>query len=258
VRSLLDLVLPVDCAGCGQRGVLACSAGVLELSAPPRPVWPRPSPPGLPPPWAVAAYAGHARAFLLAYKENGVVGLRRPLGHALASSVRAALPPEDHRPLVVVPVPSSTSARRRRGCDVVADLARVAATLLRAEGQPTRVVRALRHARKVADSAGLTSTQRSINLAGAFVLRAGCAPLVSDSRVVVVDDLITTGVTLTECAHALRSAGADVVACATVAATRRRGRPAEGGLHNAGSAHYGQGATADWSRSEEAVAWTSS
>lgn len=222
MRALFDLVLPVDCVGCGDRGVVACAAGLAELAGPARLVWPQPSPPRLPPPWAVASYDDHARDFLLAYKEEGVVALRRPLAAALASSMRAALAVNDNRPVLVVPVPSSRAARRRRGCDVVADLATTAATMLRSEGRPVRVLRALQHSRKVADSAGLTAEQRADNLTGAFAARGNASRLLCGARVIVVDDLVTTGVTLRECADSLRAVGADVLAVATVAATRRR------------------------------------
>jgi predicted amidophosphoribosyltransferase len=222
VRALLDLVLPVHCAGCGERGVVACARCLTDLAGPAQPAWPRPSPPGLPPPFAVTAYAGPVRALLLAYKEDGVVALRRPLGAALAESVRAALSGRSAAPVVVVPVPSSSAARRRRGCDVVADLARVAGARARAADAQVQVVRALRLRRVVADSAGLTATQRAANLADAFAVPAGCARLVAGRQVVVVDDLLTTGVTLAECARALRAAGADVAAAAAVAATARR------------------------------------
>lgn len=223
MRSLLDLVLPVECVGCGRRGDSACPACLLELLSTPFPCWPRPCPPGLPPPWAVTAYAGRAREFLLAYKEDGVVALRRPLGAALAASVRAVLAAESG-PVAIVPVPSSAAARRRRGHDHVADLARVATVLLRAEGRAVHQVKALRHARRVADSAGLTAAQRAANLAGAFMVRASSRAQLAGAVVVVVDDLVTTGVTLTECADALRTVGADVRAVATVAATSRRMR----------------------------------
>jgi orotate phosphoribosyltransferase len=56
--------------------------------------------------------------------------------------------------------------------------------------------------------------------------------------VVLVDDLVTTGATLTDCARALREVGADVVAAATVAATRRHRGVAQQGLHNARSGVY--------------------
>src|SRR3954447_24619721 len=223
MRALLDLLLPVQCAGCGVPGVVACPRCLSELSGPARPAWPRPSPPELPTPFAVAAYAGAARAFLLAYKENGAVGLRRPLGEVLARSLAAALSTAGGS-VVFVPVPSTPAARRRRGYDVVAGLARVAVADACRGGAEVRVVPALRHRRAVADSAGLTAAQRAANLVDAFTVRTRFRPSLAGRRVVVVDDLLTTGVTLAECSQALRAVGAEVVAVAAVAATARHPR----------------------------------
>src|SRR3954452_20014476 len=91
VRALLDLLLPVACAACGAPGTAACPPCAATLDGPARLVWPRPTPVGMPPPFAVAAYAGAPRAFLLAYKEQGRVGLHRPLGAALARAVAVAI-----------------------------------------------------------------------------------------------------------------------------------------------------------------------
>ena len=95
-------------------------------------------------------------------------------------------------------------------------------SVLRAEGRPVVLVRALQHARRVADSAGLSAAQRAVNLAGAIEVRGSVRGRIAAATVVVVDDLVTTGVTLTECADALRAFDADVCAVATVAATSRR------------------------------------
>jgi predicted amidophosphoribosyltransferase len=223
MRALLDLVLPAQCAGCGVRGLIACPRCLVDLAGPARTAWPRPSPPGLPPPYTMAAYAGPTRALLLSYKEDGVLGLRTPLGRALAGALCAALPPgSPAESVVVVPVPSTRAARRRRGCDVVAELARVAAARARTGGAPVRVVPALRHRRSVVDSAGLTAAQRAVNLTEAFAVHPRHVAAVAGRRIVVVDDLVTTGVTLAECTRALRSVGAEVIAAATVAATARR------------------------------------
>ncbi|MDI5972562.1 phosphoribosyltransferase family protein [Streptomyces sp. SL13] len=93
-REIADLVLPVDCAGCGRprRGGW-CEGCRARLSGPGavRRVRPRPVPPGLPPVWAAGAYRDELRAALLAHKERGALGLAAPLGDALAAAVRAAL-----------------------------------------------------------------------------------------------------------------------------------------------------------------------
>src|SRR3954449_6973318 len=76
MRALLDLLLPVSCAACGAPGRAACPPCAATLGGAARLVWPDPSPTDLPPPFAVAPYAGAAREFLLAYKEDNRVGLR--------------------------------------------------------------------------------------------------------------------------------------------------------------------------------------
>ena len=221
MRALLDLVLPTSGAGCRQPSTVACADCLRPLAAAPVLAWPRPSPPGLPVPFAVAAYDGPVRRFVLAFKEEGVLALSRPLGWALARSVVAAAGPR--AAVRLVPVPSSRSARRERGLDVVRRLATVAARDLRSVGIDVRVVPALRHTRRVQDSAGLTAIERAGNLAGAFTV-TGPAPLraLAGRPVILVDDLITTGATLAECALALRRCGVEVVSSATIAATQRR------------------------------------
>ncbi|WP_369688378.1 ComF family protein [Actinomadura macra] len=82
---------------------------------------------------------------------------------------------------------------------------------------------ALRHTRRVSDQAGLTVSERAANLAGA--LEAVPRAKVAGRRVVLVDDVITTGATLAEAARALRAADAEVIGAATLAATQRRGAP---------------------------------
>jgi phosphoribosyl transferase-like protein len=78
-------------------------------------------------------------------------------------------------------------------------------------------VRALIHRRGVADQAGLSATERATNLRGALY-----SPLdLTGHRVIVVDDVLTTGATLTEATRALREAGAEVPVCAVIAATQR-------------------------------------
>lgn len=222
--SWLDVVLPVDCAGCGAPAALICDGCRRELAGPAAPAWPRPSPAGLPPPWAVADYDGAVRQLVLAYKERGATGLQRPLGRALGRAVRAAaVCSGGGRTVLVVPVPSTTAAIRQRGDDVVLDLARVAAASARRLGVNARVVPALVHARRVLDSSGLGAAERARNLTGALVVRRSCADRLRGRPVVVADDLVTTGATLAEAARALRCRGADVTAAAIIAATRRRG-----------------------------------
>jgi predicted amidophosphoribosyltransferase len=93
--------------------------------------------------------------------------------------------------------------------------------VLRRTGIDVRAVSALVHRRPVADSAGLSAAERSANLRGALVVSPCRAEVLRLHRVVVIDDLVTTGATLCEATRALAAGGVTVVGAATVAATRR-------------------------------------
>lgn len=181
----------------------------------PRRVRPVPEPAGLPPVHAAAPYTDEVRAALLAHKERGVLALTPPLGEALAAAVRAGLhagrsgaggPDGPPGPVVLVPVPSARRAVRRRGHDPARRIALAAAGELRRTGTPARVAAVLRQRHAVADQAGLDAQQRLDNLAGALAVAPGGGRLLRDGAVVLVDDLMTTGASLTEAARAVRTA----------------------------------------------------
>jgi ComF family protein len=218
--SLLDLLCPARCEGCGEQGRLVCHRCQLPLMADPHAHRPTPCPPGLPSLWVVAGYEGSVRELLLGFKERGATGLADALARPLAAAVLAAAPAA-RSPIVVVPVPSQRAAVRRRGDDVVALLARRTARALRRGGVEVSAVSALVHRRAVADSAGLSAPERSANLRGALTVSPGAAEVLRPHRVVVIDDLVTTGATLCEATRALASEGVVVAGAAAVAATRR-------------------------------------
>jgi len=237
MRALVDLLFPATCAGCGSLGASVCSACLQPLQMPALLRMPTPAPHGMPPAFSVSAYDGKVRSLLLAFKERDAVGARVPLGTALAVAVAAAA--DLTARIALVPVPSTRPAVRRRGFDPALSLAQTAARLLRRAGADVVVIAALRHARSVADSAGLSAAQRLSNLEGALVLRRRCPSSAGGRTVVVVDDVVTTGATITEATRALRGADIRPVAAATVAATSRRAELAQPGLPKVHLGDYG-------------------
>ncbi len=75
------------------------------------------------------------------------------------------------------------------------------------------------------DQSTLDAGERASNLAGAMTVRARHRLILEGAVCVVVDDLVTTGATLTEAARALREAGASEVFAAAIGATRKRMDP---------------------------------
>src|SRR5690606_9310485 len=125
----------------------------------------------------------------------------------------------DSRALALVPVPSTRPAVRRRGHDPLGRTARRAAVVLRRVGYACAVVPALRHQREVADQAGLDAAARRANLAFALDVRPMAVGLLAGRCVVLVDDIVTTGATLSEASRALVTAGIRPCGAAVVAAT---------------------------------------
>ncbi|HEX4789651.1 MAG TPA: phosphoribosyltransferase family protein [Actinospica sp.] len=225
---LADLILPVECAGCGEsrsRSALPglCTLCALSLSGPPMPArLARAGQDGaaVPPVHALAVYLDPVPEIIIAQKEHGRLDLARPLGQELARAAEAAAAGAD--PMWLVPVPSTRSATVRRGQDPLLRMARVAAARLRASGRAAAVLPALTHRRKVADQAGLGRRERAANLAGALAVRASSARLLAERPVVLLDDVVTSGATLAEAARALRAAGNAPVGAAVLAAARLR------------------------------------
>lgn len=225
LAALADLVLPRCCAGCGIPGAMLCGA-CCALLARPRVATPRRFPWGFPPTVAAGSYAGPVRPAVVAFKERGRAELAAPLGAALALAVAAVVAgvPGPPRAVLLVPLPSSAAALRHRGRDHVRELTAVAVEELRKAGQQAQDAVLLRRTGRLRDSAGLSATERRANLAGTFALVKGPVPP-REAVLVLVDDVVTTGATLTEAAAVLtaaRGCGAPPVLAAVVAATPRR------------------------------------
>ncbi|MDO5710200.1 MAG: phosphoribosyltransferase family protein [Micrococcales bacterium] len=160
----------------------------------------------------------------MAYKDEDRRDLREPLGGLLApvmwcaaqAAVNAGARQTGQVSVLLVPVPSSPAARRRRGDAPLATLVATAVGSTRSGRDVLRV------ARRVADQAGLDAAGRAQNLAGAFRATALGREQLAGRSCVIVDDVITTGATILEAARAIRVVGGHPVAAAVLAATPRR------------------------------------
>jgi ComF family protein len=221
IAAAADLLLGAGCHSCGQPWWGICPHCRRQVASR-RPFFttPIPSPDGFPVTVTSSTYDPILRGLISAHKERQALALTSFLGDRLALSVHGLLAREPYAVrtsnIVLVPIPSAASTVRRRGFDATASMARLAARRLRGRYLVT-VRSALTQGRRVADQVGLGAAARQQNLAGAFRLRRP----ISTGAAVLVDDLVTTGSSLTEAARVLREAGITVLGAATVAATAR-------------------------------------
>ncbi|MBU1596495.1 MAG: ComF family protein [Proteobacteria bacterium] len=184
------------CPGCGQwpkppQALPALCADCLEA---PRP-WGRLV--------AGGAYAGFLRDLILAYKFEARLELGRQLQECLASAFErgAASLPELGACELVVPVPLHPRRLAWRGYNQSRELARL---LARRRGLPIRQ-EALARVRRTVPQMELDRAERAVNIRGAFAARAD---LLAGRTALLVDDIMTTGSTLEECARMMLAAGA--------------------------------------------------
>lgn len=198
-----ELILPEDflCAECAgslmeqfERGPVLTGAGGIPIVS-------------------AAEYTGTAQAVLRKFKFRDVSSLAFGISGFLAECLSAAWPGETFD--IIVPVPMSGRDVLRRGYNQSALLA---AELSERTGIPAEK-RLLRKIRRTKKQHMLTREERGVNLKGAFSVAPGNNDLVEGERILLVDDVTTTGSTLAECAQVLLSAGAKSVRGITFCAT---------------------------------------
>lgn len=154
---------------------------------------------------SIGPYGGWIRGAVVQIKYHGEWDRVEHLAPMLADACQDLLPFDS-----LVPVPLHGSRRKQRGFNQTEKLAEVLS-----EDLAVPMVLALQRIRKTAPQVRLNAAGRQANVGGAFRLAPGVS--VSGKRVILVDDVVTTGATLGACAHALVAGGAASVSVVTVA-----------------------------------------
>ena len=201
--NLLDLLFPPRCAACRGRGALLCGrcAATCRRVTPAanRAQHERLASPYLATTAGAYIFEGALREAIHALKYHQQPRIAVPLGDLLADYVAAHPQSLD----AIVPVPLHPERLRSRGYNQSALLAARLARRLGLPLLPEAVVRA-RHTGQQAD---LSRAERRANVAGAFRWQSPTPP---PRRLLIVDDVLTTGATVEAVAAALHLAGAAV------------------------------------------------
>jgi ComF family protein len=218
-QECLDTMRPVSgglCAICGER--LFSSYALSESESEPRCGLCRRVEPNFARAVAYGSYEGGLRELIHLLKYGGVRPAANVLGRMLAEAiVGLELDPADS--IAVVPVPLYRARLREREFNQAETIARAAMKFTPASSGLRLCSGILERKRETASQTGLTRHQRRENVRGAFAVAQ--PEIIKGRPVLVVDDVYTTGATVSECARVLRRAGATKVWVATVARTMK-------------------------------------
>lgn len=202
VRVVVTYALPARCPGCGAlvgSAVAFCLPCWTEL-APASSVSFGPPPADVEAVAAATTYNRPARAAVLALKHGNRPRLATPMGGLMAAALPELSDPAD---TLLVPVPLHRSRLWRRRYNQAAQLGGEVAR----RRSLAHCVDGLHRVRPTAPQQG-GRAGRSAALAGAFQVAAARRERIAGRRVILVDDVMTTGATASHCARALREAGA--------------------------------------------------
>jgi ComF family protein len=166
---------------------------------------------------AYGSYESGLRELIHLLKFGGVRPAAAVLGRMLAEAIIALEPELPAESVVVIPVPLHRSKLRQRGFNQAELIARAALKINPRRDRFNLCAGAIVRKRETTSQIGLTRHQRRENLRGAFGVAQAAA--VKGHEVLLVDDVLTTGATVSECARVLLRVGASKVWVATVART---------------------------------------
>jgi len=212
---LSDILFPPRCAFCRRhlkigQGLPVCPSCLASLELRDHTLIGVPATEGC---MACLRYEGKVREAVLRFKFGGCSGYASLFGHILAGAIGKNLNGQYY---VITWVPVSARRKQTRGYDQAMLIAMAAAMELGGVA-----VSSLEKTLDVPSQTGLHEHERRrANVLGAF--RVPDPELIADKRVLLIDDTVTSGATLSECAATLRIAGAQSVLCAVLADASHR------------------------------------
>jgi ComF family protein len=214
IHSLKDLIYPEICLCCGKNGAKICDECSRYWLAKPNGskvenIWL----------FFVATYDEATSQVILAAKEAGNKDAVRLIAKSIASSISFAIQNLGiSQPINLVTIPSQLNAIRRRGRDHIKDLAQEVIIQLNQQKIKTNYLPILKPIKKIKDQSDLNGLQRKENMSHAFTVKS--SPI-SQSTVILIDDLVTTGASIQEGVRALAEAKITVDAVVTACAVGR-------------------------------------
>ena len=203
MSHFLDLLIPTKCLFCGGLGVRVCDRCMVNIGSDPRLVY-RDGLLG----FASMNYDERAKTLLRSYKELGESELAKTIAQAMVNLLGCF----DQFPSVLVPMPSNRSSVRDRGFNPAELIARE--LTIRTPG--LRWSNILVRTRETKDQSKLSPSERRENQRGSMIARVGAG------RILLVDDVVTTGASLLTAKETLESAGYFVTGFVTFAETEAK------------------------------------
>ncbi len=210
ILELKHLLFPIRCFGCRELGYSICSkcrklwnphlyqSKVFNLTV-----------------YSAIAYSPVAKNILLAAKEQSIKSADQLVRTAMRTSLHELF--QKYPSCALVPIPSRLASNRRRGRDFINEMA-----IFVAKDMGVGVLPLLEHERVIRDQSKLNIAGRRENLAMALSIKPEFRGNYSGEKVVILDDLVTTGATINEANRALTRGGFKVQAAATACVALRR------------------------------------
>jgi predicted amidophosphoribosyltransferase len=214
IYSLKELIYPNICICCGKTGAKIChNCSKYWLAKPNK------SKVGNNCLFFVTTYDETTSPIILAAKELGSREAVKLIAVSITSSISfAILNLGLSQPIYLVTIPSQLSEIRRRGRDHIEDLVQEVITQLRQQNIDAIYLPILKPVKKIKDQSDLNGLQRKENMSHAFIVKS--SPI-SQSAVILIDDLVTTGASIQEGVRALAEAKITIDAVVTACAVGR-------------------------------------